>query len=223
MVRRYFSFLKKKSHPGQKFTNMPHFSEFMNPQYLIPHFGLLGIFTILIIEAGLLIGVFLPGDSLLFAAGVFAAQGYFPLWLVWVVCFVGTSIGDQLGYVIGKKYGIKIFASEKIMFFNKEHLAKTESFFQKHGPKAILIARFIPFVRTGVPTFAGVGGMPYKRFFFYNIVGALIWTTIFTLLGYALGKVVGGKIYLLKYITLGIIVLSILWAVVEVIRAKRGK
>jgi membrane protein DedA with SNARE-associated domain len=80
--------------------------QWLNPGYLIPHFGLIGMFVILIVEAGLLIGVFLPGDSLLFAAGVFSAQGYFPLWLVYVVCFFGTSIGDQLGYILGKKYGV---------------------------------------------------------------------------------------------------------------------
>ncbi len=197
--------------------------EYINPQYLISHFGLIGIFLILIVEAGLLIGVFLPGDSLLFAAGIFAAQGYFPLWLVMIICFIGTSIGDQLGYFLGKKYGVKIFSSEKIMFFNQSHLDKTERYFQKYGPRTILIARFIPFVRTGVPTFAGVGQMDYKTFFFYNIVGAIIWTLVFTLLGYFLAQFVGTKVHLLRYITIGIILLSILWAFVEVARAKMKK
>lgn len=197
--------------------------EYINPQYLIPHFGLIGMFLILIIEAGLLIGVFLPGDSLLFAAGIFAAQGYFPLWLVMIVCFIGTSIGDQLGYFLGKKYGVKIFQSEKIIFFNQKHLEKTESYFKKYGPRTILIARFIPFVRTGVPTFAGVGRMNYKTFFFYNIVGAVIWTLVFTLLGYFLAQFVGTKVYLLRYITLGIIAVSVLWAFWEVLRIKMKK
>jgi membrane-associated protein len=194
--------------------------DYIHPQYLIPHFGLIGMFFILIIEAGLLIGVFLPGDSLLFAAGVFAAQGYFPLWLVIIVCFVGTSIGDQLGYFLGKKYGVKIFSSEKMIFFNHQHLEKTEAFFKKYGPRTVLIARFIPFVRTGIPTFAGVGGMKYRTFFIYNIIGAVIWTLVFTVLGYILAHVVGEKVYLLRYITIVIIILSILWAIFEVVRAK---
>ncbi len=202
---------------------MDFLPQWLNPQYLIPHFGLIGIFFILIIEAGLLIGVFLPGDSLLFAAGVFAAQGYFPVWLVCIICFLGSSVGDQLGYVLGRKYGVKLFANEKLVFFNQEHLEKTEAFFKKHGPKAILIARFIPFVRTGIPTFAGVGAMPYKTFFLYNIVGAVIWTVLFVTLGYVLGKVAGTQIYLLRYITLGIIVLSVVWAVFEIIRARISK
>jgi membrane-associated protein len=197
--------------------------QWLNPGYLIPHFGLIGMFVILIVEAGLLIGVFLPGDSLLFAAGVFSAQGYFPLWLVYVVCFFGTSIGDQLGYILGKKYGVRLFASEKLLFFNQKHLEKTEAFFKKHGPKAILIARFIPFVRTGIPTFAGVGQMPYRTFFLYNIVGAVIWTIVFVTLGYVLGKVVGTEIHILRYITLGIIILSVLWGVFEIVRAKIKK
>jgi membrane-associated protein len=197
--------------------------DYINPQYLIPHFGLIGMFLILIVEAGLLIGVFLPGDSLLFAAGIFAAQGYFPLWLVMIVCFIGTTIGDQLGYYLGKKYGAKIFSSEKIIFFNQKHLDKTEAYFQKYGPRTILIARFIPFVRTGVPTFAGVGNMPYKTFFLYNIIGAIVWTLVFLLLGYSLANIVGEKVHLLRYITIGIIVISILWAFVEIARAKIKK
>ncbi len=197
--------------------------DYINPQYLIPHFGLIGMFIILILEAGLLIGVFLPGDSLLFAAGVFAAQGYFPLWLVMIVCFVGTSIGDQLGYYLGKKYGIKIFTSEKVFFFNQTHLEKTQAFFSKYGPRTIIIARFIPVIRTGIPTFAGVGNMKYRTFFLYNIIGACVWTIIFTTLGYFLARVVGGKVYLLRYITIGIIVASLLWAVFEIVRAKRQK
>ncbi len=224
MEHQYFLFQKKKSHLVRKFTSMESlFPQWLNPEYLIPHFGLIGIFSVLIVEAGLLVGVFLPGDSLLFAAGVFSAQGYFPLWLVYIVCFFGTSTGDQLGYLLGKKYGVKLFKGEKLVFFNQKHLDKTETFFKRYGPKAILIARFIPVIRTGVPTLAGVGQMPYKTFFFYNIVGAVIWTLVFVTLGYSLAKVVGTHMYILKYVTLGIIVFSILWGVFEVIRARAKK
>jgi membrane-associated protein len=118
---------------------------------------------------------------------------------------------------------VRLFASEKLLFFNQKHLEKTEAFFKKHGPKAILIARFIPFVRTGIPTFAGVGQMPYRTFFLYNIVGAVIWTIVFVTLGYVLGKVVGTEIHILRYITLGIIILSVLWGVFEIVRAKIKK
>ncbi len=193
----------------------------INPEYIIPQFGLIGMFGILIVEAGLLIGIFLPGDSLLFAAGIFAAQGYFPVWLVYIVCFIGTSIGDQLGYVLGKKYGVKLFSGEKVVFFNQAHLQKTEFFFKKHGPKAILIARFIPIIRTGIPTFAGVGRMPYKTFFFYNIIGAFIWTVVFVTLGYTIGKAAGTHVHILKYMTIAIIFLSILWGIFEIYRAHK--
>ena len=197
--------------------------DFLDPNNLIPNFGLLGIFSILIVEAGLLIGVFLPGDSLLFVAGVFAAKGTFSLPILMLICFSGTFLGDQLGYYLGRKYGPKIFASEKSLFFNKAHLEKTERFFKKHGPKTILIARFIPIVRTGVPTAAGVGKMPYKTFLAYNTVGAIIWTVVFTLLGFFAGKIFKGNIHILGYSTLGILILSIIWALIQIVQMKRKK
>lgn len=194
---------------------------FLDPNILIPTFGLLGIFIILIFEAGLLIGVFLPGDSLLFTAGIFAARGTFSLPILMLICFLGTFLGDQLGYYLGRKYGPKIFSKEKSLFFNKNHLEKTEQYFHKYGSKTILIARFIPIVRTGVPTAAGVGKMPYKTFLTYNTVGAIIWTVVFTLFGYFAGKIFKGNIHVLGYSTLGVIVLSLIWAAIQIIQMKR--
>lgn len=193
---------------------------FLNPEYLIPAFGLLGIFFILVVEAGLLIGVFLPGDSLLFAAGIFAGRGVFDPFLLTLVCFLGTLLGDQLGYYLGKKYGKKIFRSEKSLFFNKSHLEKTERYFKKYGNKTVLIARFIPIVRTGVPTAAGVGNMEYKKFLVYNTVGAFIWSVSFVSLGYFAGKIFKGNIQILGYSTLIIIFLSVLWAGIQIFRLK---
>lgn len=198
---------------------------FLNPEYLIPAFGLLGIFFILILEAGLLIGVFLPGDSLLFAAGIFVAKGVFDPLLLITICFFGTLLGDQLGYYLGKKYGKKIFSSEKSLFFNKSHLEKTEHYFKKYGNKTVLIARFIPIIRTGVPTSAGVGNMDYKKFLIYNTIGAFIWTVCFISLGYFAGKVFKGNVHILGYSTLVIIFLSVLWALVQMfqLRHKNNK
>jgi membrane-associated protein len=183
--------------------SMPHFDliEF------IKAVGYLGLFGIMFAETGLLVGFFLPGDSLLFTAGILAAQGYLEIALVLTVLAGGAIIGDNTGYLIGKKFGPKIFSKDESMLFNKKHLERAQSFFDKHGSKTIIIARFVPIVRTFTPTLAGVGKMPYAKFLTLSIFGGLFWTISITMLGYYLGLKVDN---IEKYIIPGIAIIILL-------------
>ncbi len=154
---------------------------------LIKAVGYLGLFGIVFAETGLLVGFFLPGDSLLFTAGILAAEGYLNIWLLSIVLLGAAIIGDSVGYAIGKKLGPKIFNKENSLLFNKAHITRAQNFFEKHGPKTIIIARFIPIIRTFAPTIAGVGKMHYGKFITYNIIGAITWVVSVTWLGYWLG------------------------------------
>ncbi len=165
---------------------MPHFDL---PE-LIKTIGYIGLFGMVFAETGLLFGFILPGDSLLFTAGILASQGYLNLAITLTVLFLATLIGDNTGYYIGRSLGPKIFTKEESLFFRKSHLEKAQAFFKKHGPKAIIIARFVPVVRTFSPTLAGVGKMPYRQFLSFSIIGALLWAVGLTLLGYSLGQVI---------------------------------
>ena len=182
---------------------MPHFDLIE----LIKAVGYLGLFGIVFAETGLLVGFFLPGDSLLFTAGILAAEGYLDISLLLIVLAGAAIIGDSTGYAIGKKFGPKIFAKENSLLFNKNHLHKAEKFFEKHGPKTIIIARFVPIIRTFVPTLAGVGKMNYAKFLTYNIVGGLFWVLSVTMLGYYLGLTVPN---IEKYIVPGIAIIILL-------------
>lgn len=155
---------------------------------LIQTIGYLGIFFIIFAESGLFFGFFLPGDTLLFTAGLLASQGYFDITLLVLSVTLAAVLGDQVGYLFGTKIGPKIFTRDDSFFFKKRYIADTENFYKKHGKKAIVLARFIPVVRTFIPILAGVGKMHYATFVSYNIIGALIWATGITLLGYFLGQ-----------------------------------
>ncbi|HJP96394.1 MAG TPA: DedA family protein [Candidatus Saccharimonadales bacterium] len=150
--------------------------------------GLLAIAGIIFAEAGLLIGFFLPGDTLLFPAGFFAAQGKLPLAGVLIAAFVGSVIGNEVGYIIGKKSGPRVFRKEDGIIFRREYITKAGEFYEKHGGKTIIFARFIPILRTFAPLVAGVGGMNRRKFFLYNIIGAIGWVGSTVLLGYWLGS-----------------------------------
>ncbi len=155
---------------------------------LIQTIGYLGIFIIIFAESGLFFGFFLPGDSLLFTAGLLASQGYFNIiWLI-LLTTIGAIAGDQIGYFFGKKVGPKIFNRDDSFFFKKKYIHDAEVFYQKHGKKAIVLARFMPIIRTFIPILAGVGSMHYKTFIIYNVLGGLIWAAGITLLGYFLGE-----------------------------------
>jgi len=155
---------------------------------LIQTIGYLGIFFIIFAESGLFFGFFLPGDTLLFTAGLLASQGYFNITLLILLVTFAAILGDQIGYLFGMKIGPKIFNRDDSFFFKKRYITDAENFYKKHGKRAIVLARFIPVVRTFIPILAGVGKMHYKTFVLYNIIGGLIWATGITLLGYFLGQ-----------------------------------
>lgn len=165
----------------------------LNADNLIESFGtyaLIGIVLVVFIETGLLFP-FLPGDSLLFTAGMLVAQDQldFPLWLLCILLFVAAFAGDQVAYYIGHKAGPKIFNKPDSRFFKQEYITQTNAFFAKYGGRSIVLARFVPFVRTYAPVAAGVGKMPYRHFVSYNVIGALLWGVGITVLGYFLGQV----------------------------------
>jgi len=142
---------------------------------LIKAIGYFGIFFIIFAESGLFFGFFLPGDSLLFTAGLLASQGYFDIAILILLTTLGAILGDQIGYLFGKKVGPKIFNYDESLLFKKKYITDAENFYQKHGKKTIILARFVPIVRTFVPILAGVGKMHYRTFFSYNIIGGILW------------------------------------------------
>ncbi len=157
---------------------------------LIKTAGYLGIFGMVFAETGLLFGFVFPGDSLLFTAGILASQNYLDLNTLLLVLFFAVLLGDNMGYFLGYKLGPKVFTKDDSLFFRKSHLKKSQDFFEKHGAKALVLARFVPIVRTFAPTLAGVGKMRYAKFLFFSIIGAALWAIGITLLGYYLGQVV---------------------------------
>ena len=162
----------------------------LDPNLIIKTAGLLGIFLIVFSESGMPFGFFLPGDTLLFAAGIFAFQGLFPIGLVITVIFAAGILGGNVGYWIGKNMGRKLFEREASFIFNKKRILDVENFYKKYGPVTVIFARFIPFLRTFSPIVAGVGVMHYKTFFLYNIVGSIIWATTMPTLGYYFGRLI---------------------------------
>ncbi|MET9921330.1 VTT domain-containing protein [Streptomyces sp. NPDC006435] len=163
----------------------------LDPDYLIGQFGLLGVLVIVFAESGLLIGFFLPGDSLLFTTGLLVTAGklHTPLWLVCVLVALAAIIGDQVGYLFGRKVGPSLFNRPDSRFFKQENVEKAHDFFEKYGPKSLILARFVPIVRTFTPIIAGVSRMNYRSFIVFNIIGGVLWGVGVTLLGAALGKI----------------------------------
>ncbi len=157
---------------------------------LIRTVGYLGVFLIVFLESGLLIGFFFPGDSLLFTAGFLASQGFFDIKILIGGCFIFAVLGDSVGYYIGHKLGPKIFTKDNSIFFHKKHLERANSFYNKHGGKTIILARFIPIIRAFAPVVAGVGKMNYKRFVAFNLIGGVLWAIGVTLAGYYLGSLI---------------------------------
>ncbi len=191
---------------------------------VIQHYGVwtyLILFLIVFCETGLVVTPFLPGDSLLFAVGTFAALGALDLWLVMALLMVAAILGDSLNYAIGARVGPRVFRQEGVRFLNRHHLERTHAFYERYGAKTIMIARFVPIVRTFAPFVAGIGQMRYARFLFYNVAGGVAWILILVLGGYLFGNipVVRRNFSLVIF---AIIVLSILPAVIEVGRQRWG-
>lgn len=195
---------------------------FLDPQFLITTAGLLGIFAIVFAESGLFFGFFLPGDSLLFTAGLFASQGYFDIAALLIGSIVAAIAGDSVGYAFGRRVGPAIFSREDSLFFHKKHVERASAFYARHGVKTIVLARFVPVVRTFAPIVAGIGQMRYRTFIMYNIMGGALWAGSMTLLGFFVGSLVSNAERYLHYIISGIIVLSFVPVILEWLRARKA-
>ncbi|GAA0323782.1 hypothetical protein GCM10010302_73670 [Streptomyces polychromogenes] len=196
--------------------------EWLSPDYLIGQFGLIGILVIVFAESGLF--AFLPGDSLLFTAGLFTAAGTIkqPLWLVCTLIAASAIIGDQVGYLIGKFFGPKLFNRPNSKVFKRENLDAAHDFMDKHGPKAIVLARFVPIIRTFAPMVAGAGAMKYRVFLTYNVIGGIAWGAGVTVLGYQLGRFEFIKTNI-EAIFIVIVLISVIPVIFEVLKARKAK
>jgi len=195
----------------------------LNLPMLIEAIGYLGIFLIIFAESGLFFGFFLPGDTLLFTAGILASQGYLDIVIVLLITVFGAVLGDQIGYLFGKKFGPKIFKHDESFFFKKRYVVQAEDFYKKYGKKTVLLSRFMPVIRTFIPILAGVAKMRYKTFIIYNVIGGILWGMSITLLGYFLGQRIPNiEAYLIPILLL-IIFISVLPTLFSFIRAKIKK
>lgn len=208
--------------------------DWLKPETLIASFGafaMIGVCLIVFVETGLLVGFFLPGDSLLFVTGLMVSSGAIvfpladstfvvPIWLACAMISASAWLGDQTGYWIGRKAGPAIFNKSESKFFSQKNVSRTNSFFERYGARAIILAHFVPVMRTFVPVAAGIGEMPYRRFLKYNIIGVLGWGTGVTLLGFFLGKIPFVSQHV-EWFTIGFVVISTVPILLEVIRARR--
>jgi membrane-associated protein len=180
------------------------------------------LFLIIFCETGLVVTPILPGDSLLFAAGAIAAIGSLNIFLLMGLLIIAAILGDAVNYSIGKRLGMKVFENKNSKIFKQEYLEKTQKFYDRYGGKTIIIARFVPIVRTFAPFLAGVGDMPYSKFAMYNISGAILWITSMTYAGYVFGGIeIIQKNFSL--VVIGIVILSIMPAVIEYFRSRKAE
>ena len=189
---------------------------------LVKTAGYVGIFGMVFAESGLFFGFFFPGESLLFTAGILASQGLLDFYILAPLIFAGAVLGDTVGYAFGKKVGPAIFKSESSLFFNKKHIERTRIFYEKYGPKTIIIARFVPIVRTFAPIFAGVGHMRYRMFLSYNLIGGALWGLGVTSIAYYLGSIIPNLERYLVPIIGFIVVVSLIPLATEYIAHRRN-
>ncbi|WP_405778294.1 DedA family protein [Streptomyces sp. NBC_00859] len=195
----------------------------MDPDYLISTFGVAGLLAIVFAESGLLIGFFLPGDSLLFTSGLLVTTGKLgtPLWLLCVLVAVAAVAGDQVGYLFGRKVGPSLFRRPDSKLFKQENVEKAHEFFEKYGPKSLVLARFVPIVRTFTPIIAGVSRMNYRSFVIFNLIGGTLWGVGVTLLGAGLGKIAFVNAHI-ELILVAVVLVSVVPIAIEYLRS-RGK
>ncbi|SDP68658.1 membrane-associated protein [Klenkia soli] len=198
-------------------------SSFLDPEHLINTFGLIGIAVILFAECGLLVGFFLPGDSLLFTAGLLVAGGVFtvPLWVLLVVLPLAAIVGNLVGYWIGRRVGPAVFNRPDSRLFKAEYVHKSQEFFDRNGNRTILLARFVPIIRTFATVMAGASLMDFRRYAVWSVIGGVLWAGGVTLLGYWLGQVAVVRDHVELFI-LGIVALSLVPVVIEVVRNRRS-
>jgi len=195
----------------------------LDPLIIIKAVGVIGVILIIFAETGLFFGFFFPGDSLLFTAGILASQGILNIWILLIFCVIAAILGDSVGYWTGKKYGRGLFKRDDSLFFKRKHLYDAEIFYQKHGKFTIIIARFVPIIRTFAPIVAGIGDMHYKTFISYNILGGISWVVAMLLLGYFLGGVIPNPDTYLLPIIFAIIIISFLPIIFKFIKIKFKK
>jgi len=208
--------------------------DWLKPETLIASFGafaMIGVCIIVFVETGLLVGFFLPGDSLLFVTGLMVSSGAIvfpladstfvvPVWLACAMISASAWLGDQTGYWIGRKAGPAIFNKSESKFFSQKNVSRTNSFFERYGARAIILPHFVPVMRTFVPVAARIGEMPYRKFLKYNIIGVLGWGNGVTLLGFFLGKIPFVAQHV-EYFTIGFVVISTVPILLELLRARR--
>jgi membrane-associated protein len=193
----------------------------LDVHFLVATFGYPGLFAVVFAETGLFLGFFLPGDSLLVTAGIFAAKGDLNIFLLISLLFVAGTLGNMVGYLFGHKVGKRLFSRENSLLFHKKHLKHAHAFYEKHGGVAIILARFVPIVRTFAPIVAGIADMPFATFMLYNLLGGFLWTVGITLLGFFLGKLIPDKYF--EPIILIVIFVSLLPALYEVLKTKEQR
>lgn len=193
-----------------------------DPRELVQMGGYVGLTAIIFAETGLLIGFFLPGDSLLVTAGLFAAKGDLDLILLCSILSIAAIVGDAVGYAIGRASGNLLYNRPDSFFFRKSHLIKAHDFYEKHGGKTIILARFIPIIRTFAPTVAGIAGMPYRKFATYNVLGGLLWIWGLCGLGYGLGNAVPDIDRHIHVLIAVVVFLSILPGIIAVLKERRA-
>lgn len=190
---------------------------------LVQWAGLFGLAVIIFSETGLLIGVFLPGDSLLVTAGLLAARGYLNVYHLAPVLTVAAICGNSVGYFIGRATGPRVFSRENSLFFNKKHAIRAHKFYEKHGRKTIVLAQFMPIIRTFSPVIAGVGGMRFRQFMTFNIIGAFAWIWSMLGIGYFLGSYIPGIDQHIEIVVVIVVFISILPGLIGGYKARRAK
>jgi membrane-associated protein len=199
------------------------FHRLSNLPELVQWAGLFGLAAIIFSETGLLIGVFLPGDSLLVTAGLLAARGYLNVYALASVLTVAAICGNSVGYFIGRTTGPRIFSRENSLFFNKKHAIRAHEFYEKHGRKTIVLAQFMPIIRTFGPVVAGVGGMKFRTFITFNIMGAVLWIWSMVAIGYFLGSYIPGIDQHIEIVVAIVVFISLLPGLISWYRGKRAK
>ena len=180
------------------------------------------LYGVIFCETGLVVTPFLPGDSLIFAAGTFAARGDLKIWLLFVVLAAAAVIGDSVNYWVGKVIGPKIFQKENVRFFKKEYLDRTHNFYEKYGAETIIIARFVPIIRTFAPFVAGIGRMTYGKFLSYNVIGGVAWVALFSFGGYFFGNIPFIRNHF-TFVIVAIILISLVPAVLEFFKHRKKR
>jgi membrane-associated protein len=199
------------------------FDRLSNLPELVQWAGLFGLAAIIFSETGLLVGVFLPGDSLLVTAGLLAARGYLNIYALAPILTVAAILGNSVGYSIGRATGPRVFRRENSLFFNKKHAMRAHEFYEKYGRKTIVLAQFMPVIRTFAPVIAGVGGMKFRQFITFNIIGAFTWIWSMLGIGYFLGRYIPGIDKHIEIVVVIVVFISLLPGLISSYRAKRAR